>query len=92
MTAYEDSLSATWADARLPRAWGAPTVVSLFSGGGGSSLGYDEYSFPTCGKPGKDWARAWGVVGNSVPPMFMRAIAAHVRDHVLRGAGEGVAA
>jgi DNA-cytosine methyltransferase len=39
----------------------------------------DEYRFPESGAARKDWADAWAVCGNSVPPMFMRAIAAHVR-------------
>ncbi len=39
----------------------------------------DEYQFITSEKPRKDWENAWGVVGNSVPPLFMRAIALHIR-------------
>lgn len=35
--------------------------------------------FQLCGEPGQRWAR----IGNSVPPLFMRAIAQHVRQHLL---------
>ena len=37
---YGATLSAAWADHLAPRAHDAPTVVSLFAGCGGSSLGY----------------------------------------------------
>ena len=37
---YLDSLEATWADHLKPREPNAPTVISTFAGGGGSSLGY----------------------------------------------------
>ena len=37
---YPDHLAAAWELAHVPRSPGAPTVVSLFAGGGGSSLGY----------------------------------------------------
>jgi DNA (cytosine-5)-methyltransferase 1 len=40
MSGYSATLAAAWADATAPRAPDAPTVVSLFAGGGGSSLGY----------------------------------------------------
>ena len=40
MSGYVASLTAAWADHLAPRAEAAPTVVSLFAGGGGSSLGY----------------------------------------------------
>lgn len=37
---YPPGLAAAWADHRRPRAAAAPTVISVFAGGGGSSLGY----------------------------------------------------
>lgn len=37
---YPARLTQAWEAHRAPRAAGAPTVVSLFAGGGGSSLGY----------------------------------------------------
>lgn len=37
---YIASLESAWADHLKPREPGAPTVISLFAGGGGSSLGY----------------------------------------------------
>lgn len=40
MTAYLASLDEAWAAHLAPREPDAPTVVSLFAGGGGSSLGY----------------------------------------------------
>ena len=40
MTGYGAELSAAWADHLAPRKPDAPTVVSLFAGCGGSSLGY----------------------------------------------------
>jgi DNA (cytosine-5)-methyltransferase 1 len=44
----------------------------------------DEFRFPESGKPRRDWELAWARLGNSVPPMLMRAVAAHVRREVLR--------
>ena len=38
--AYREALEQAWADHLAPREHGAPTVASLFAGGGGSSLGY----------------------------------------------------
>ncbi len=65
--------------------WGAPRVlhpveVRGLSIGEVKRLGSfpDEYQFVTTEKPRKDWENAWGVVGNSVPPLFMRAIALHI--------------
>ena len=40
MSGYAASLSQVWADHLVPRRRDAPTVISLFAGGGGSSLGY----------------------------------------------------
>jgi DNA (cytosine-5)-methyltransferase 1 len=40
----------------------------------------DEYRFVQRDRPRADWDDAWGVVGNSVPPLMMRAIARHVRS------------
>lgn len=37
--------------------------------------------FSLCGEPARRWAR----IGNSVPPLFMRAIAQHIRKTVLQG-------
>ena len=37
---YLDALQSAWLDHVAPRAEGAPTVISLFAGCGGSSLGY----------------------------------------------------
>jgi DNA (cytosine-5)-methyltransferase 1 len=43
--AYPDRLEAAWRDHLAPRADDAPTVVSLFAGCGGSSLGYSMAGF-----------------------------------------------
>ena len=40
MTAYEKELKALWQAHLQPRRTNAPTVISLFAGAGGSSLGY----------------------------------------------------
>ena len=40
MTSYADTLAAAWRTHLMPRDADAPTVVSLFAGCGGSSLGY----------------------------------------------------
>jgi DNA (cytosine-5)-methyltransferase 1 len=45
MSAYPATLASAWAEAMAPRAENAPTVVSLFAGGGGSSLGYAMAGF-----------------------------------------------
>jgi DNA (cytosine-5)-methyltransferase 1 len=45
MTDYPAALDALWAAHLAPRAPGAPTLVSLFSGCGGSSLGYSAAGF-----------------------------------------------
>lgn len=42
---YGAELSAAWADHLAPRTHNAPTVVSLFAGAGGSSLGYSMAGF-----------------------------------------------
>jgi len=42
---YGEELSAAWADHLRPRQTDAPTVVSLFAGAGGSSLGYSMAGF-----------------------------------------------
>jgi DNA (cytosine-5)-methyltransferase 1 len=39
-TFYAEGLSRMWADAMAPREAGAPTLVSLFAGMGGSTIGY----------------------------------------------------
>ena len=72
----------------------APTIPKIVSGTGGHmhwqerrSLTIQEIqriaSFPDCmrfvGKYEEQYAR----IGNSVPPLFMRAIAEHMRGHVL---------
>ena len=43
--AYHDRLAQAWRDHLAPRAPDAPTVVSLFAGAGGSSLGYSMAGF-----------------------------------------------
>jgi DNA (cytosine-5)-methyltransferase 1 len=43
--------------------------------------------FLLTGDVGTRWAR----IGNSVPPNFMRAIAAHIRDHILAQQGKEIA-
>jgi DNA (cytosine-5)-methyltransferase 1 len=43
-------------------------------------LGTFPDDFELTGEPGQRWAR----IGNSVPPLFMKAIAEHVRTHVLQ--------
>jgi DNA (cytosine-5)-methyltransferase 1 len=45
MTGYGAELSVAWADHLAPRKPDAPTVVSLFAGCGGSSLGYSMAGF-----------------------------------------------
>jgi DNA (cytosine-5)-methyltransferase 1 len=45
VTGYGAELSAAWADHLAPRKPDAPTVVSLFAGCGGSSLGYSMAGF-----------------------------------------------
>jgi len=42
---YADTLEAAWKDHLAPRRPDAPTVVSLFAGAGGSSLGYSMAGF-----------------------------------------------
>ena len=42
---YLDILEATWQDHLKPKAENAPTVISTFAGGGGSSLGYSMAGF-----------------------------------------------
>ncbi len=42
---YPELLSAAWQDAIAPRADNAPTVISTFAGGGGSTTGYKMASF-----------------------------------------------
>jgi DNA (cytosine-5)-methyltransferase 1 len=43
----------------------------------------DQYEFVQTGKPRKDWVDAWGIMGNSVPPLLMRAVAEHIRNEIL---------
>jgi DNA (cytosine-5)-methyltransferase 1 len=38
------------------------------------------------------YAQQWERLGRAVPPLMMRAIAAHIRDHILAPLGQGVAA
>ena len=45
MNAYRVALEAAWTERLAPRAANAPTVISLFAGGGGSSLGYAMAGF-----------------------------------------------
>jgi DNA (cytosine-5)-methyltransferase 1 len=40
MTGYVDTLNDAWSRHQAPRTTDAPTVISLFAGGGGSSIGY----------------------------------------------------
>lgn len=42
---YVDVLEEAWAQSQLPREPNAPTVISTFAGGGGSSLGYHMAGF-----------------------------------------------
>jgi len=42
---YREALAAAWAEHLAPRAPDAPTVISTFAGGGGSSLGYSMAGF-----------------------------------------------
>ena len=45
MNAYEKQLKALWKGHITPRCFNAPTVISLFAGAGGSSLGYSAAGF-----------------------------------------------
>jgi DNA (cytosine-5)-methyltransferase 1 len=45
MTPYVIRLNQAWIDHQVPRMDDAPTVISLFAGGGGSSLGYGMAGF-----------------------------------------------
>jgi len=45
MTTYEKELKALWQAHLKPRRFNAPTVISLFAGCGGSSLGYSAAGF-----------------------------------------------
>ena len=45
MNAYEKQLKALWKGHITPRCFNAPTVISLFAGCGGSSLGYSAAGF-----------------------------------------------
>jgi DNA (cytosine-5)-methyltransferase 1 len=45
MKTYKETLDAAWAEHLAPRAADAPTVISTFAGGGGSSLGYSMAGF-----------------------------------------------
>ena len=45
MNAYLAALHAAWDEHLAPRAANAPSVISLFAGGGGSSLGYSMAGF-----------------------------------------------
>lgn len=47
----------------------------------------DQFQFPESGKPRKDWELAWARMGNAVPPLFMRAIAQHVKQAILQPIG-----
>jgi len=40
-------------------------------------------SFPDDFAMAGTWRDAWSRIGNSVPPLFMRAIAQHIREHLL---------
>jgi DNA (cytosine-5)-methyltransferase 1 len=40
-------------------------------------------SFPDAFRFVSDWMMAVNRIGNSVPPLFMRAIARHLREHIL---------
>lgn len=44
----------------------------------------DEYKFVDLENDRKTWEEAWGVLGNAVPPLFMRAIAKHIRVAILQ--------
>lgn len=48
-------------------------------------------SFPDAFQMAGQFAQRWACIGNSVPPLFMLAIAAHVRDRVLATAEKEVA-
>jgi site-specific DNA-cytosine methylase len=45
MSTYKETLDAAWAEHLAPRTADAPTVISTFAGGGGSSLGYSMAGF-----------------------------------------------
>lgn len=63
-------------------AWLAPNAPRGLSVGEVMRLSSfpDEYKFPDAGS--STWAKAWGVCGNSVPPLFMRAIARALLDSI----------
>jgi len=43
----------------------------------------DDFKFPETGDIMKDWSGAVARMGNSVPPLLMRAIAGHIRAEIL---------
>ena len=63
---YRQLLSLAWQDAFTSRTDDAPTVVSLFAGGGGSSLGYRMAGYREL--LATDWdARAVETLGMNLP-------------------------
>lgn len=80
---YLQLLGSAWRDALAPRTDDAPTVVSLFAGGGGSSLGYRMAGYREL--LATDWdARAVETLGLNLPdvPTWQGDIAALTLEQV----------
>jgi len=81
---YRQLLSSAWQDAFTSRTDDAPTVVSLFAGGGGSSLGYRMAGYREL--LATDWdARAVETLGMNLPdvPTWQGDIASLTVEQVL---------
>lgn len=74
----------------------APTLPRLQQGHGWATLVHWEEqraisigeakrlgSFPDEFRLTGDYSTQWAIIGNSVPPLFMRAIAEHIKEHIL---------
>ena len=70
---YPETLEKAWAQHLAPRAPDAPRALSI---GEAKRIG----AFPDPYLVTGTYEQQWASIGNSVPPLFMRAIAAHVRE------------
>ncbi len=74
----------------------APTITKIFRSYSEPVIHFSEnrylaieelqtlHSFPSSYKFQGKYVDAYARIGNSVPPLFMRAIATHLRDHILK--------